>query len=370
MKQKRFLFLSRLLKAGIKNGLARFFLLLAALSLSTTLAVSFVAISLGVKERIGESLQVFGANLILLPHSEKVGSGEISLGEYSTSLQSEEVEKLLKKVPSVKEFFPRWERKIFFKGREVLVLGMKREEMERAKWRIKGSIPLGGEVMLGKDLAQDMGKKIGEEIEVFGRREISGVLETGGEEDKAIIIPFSEVSKGEVSYYLLRVTPGRVEEVEKKIEALSSQVEVKTLRKVAQAEENLLKKITNLILIVATGVALASAIAVGNTLNLMVLERREEIGVLKALGATPSFISFYFFLEAFLIALLSGFVGLILGGGVAEVITLAVFEKWIFIPWQVVPVSLGLSLGIVLLSSLIPLYQASKVEAQAILKGL
>lgn len=370
MKQKRFLFLSRLLKAVIKNRLSRFFLLLAALSLSTTLAVSFVAVSLGMRERIGESLQVFGANLILLPRSERVGSGEISLGKYSASLQAEEVEEVLKKVPSVKEFFPRWERKVFIKGREVLVLGMKREEMEKARWRVKGSIPLGGEVMLGGDVAQYVGKKIGEEIDVFGRRKISGVVETGGEEDKAIIVPFLEVSRGEVSYYLLRVPPGRAGKVEREIKSLSSQVEVKTLRKVAQAEESLLKKITNLILIVATGVALASAIAVGNTLNLMVLERREEIGVLKAFGATAFFISFYFFLEAFLTALLSGFVGLILGSGVAEAIALAVFEKWISIPWQTIPVSLGLSVGIVFLSSLIPLYQASKVEAQAILKGL
>lgn len=370
MKKKRIFFLWRLLKAVIKNRLSRFLILLGALSLSATLAVSLVAISIGMREKIGQSLQIYGANLILLPRFQEVGSGEISLGEYKSFLKTDEVEGLLKEVPSVEEFFPRWEKRVNIGGREVLVLGMKEEEMRKARWRIEGRSPLKKEVILGKDLAQYLSRKIGDEVSVFGKRKISGFVETGGKEDEAIIIPFSEVSGGEASYYLLRTAPLKTEEVQRKIKSLLPQVEVKTLRQVAQAEENLLNKVTMLIFVVAMGVVLASAIAVENTLSLMVIERREEIGVLKALGATPSFISFYFFLEAFSVSLMSGFVGLILGGGVAEVMALSVFREWIFIPWQTIPVSLGLSLGIVLFSSFLPLCQASKVEAQAILKGL
>ncbi|PID86192.1 MAG: hypothetical protein CSA11_02225 [Chloroflexi bacterium] len=90
------------------------------------------------------------------------------------------------------------------------------------------------------------------------------------------------------------------------LKAQSLEAILDTANKVLALLQTLLSSVGALALLVA-------ALGVANTMMMAIYERTREIGVLKALGASPGEIRSLFTVEAALIGLIGGFLGLILG---------------------------------------------------------
>ena len=90
--------------------------------------------------------------------------------------------------------------------------------------------------------------------------------------------------------------------------------------------KNLFIGINGLIWIVGIGTLLAGVIGVSNIMLIVVKERTKEIGIQRAIGATPLAIQSQIVLESVFLTAIAGYVGLVLGVGTLELINYMLVE--------------------------------------------
>jgi len=106
-----------------------------------------------------------------------------------------------------------------------------------------------------------------------------------------------------------------------------------------------------------------------STMSTTVLERRNEIGLMLALGASPGRIAQLFFAEALVIGFAGGLMGYFIGVGLATALWLKIFNTTILPRPIVFPAVVAIALGVALMASLLPVRQALRVKPAVILKG-
>ncbi len=131
--------------------------------------------------------------------------------------------------------------------------------------------------------------------------------------------------------------------------------------------------ISLIVWIVGIGSLMAGVIGVGNIMLIIVKERTKEIGIRKALGATPYSIISMILTESVFITTLAGYFGLIAGMGIILLMNAAIGEGGEFFANPEIDVSVGLGAIIILVISgavtgLIPAIQASNVNPVIALK--
>ncbi|MDR6868017.1 putative ABC transport system permease protein [Microbacterium resistens] len=113
---------------------------------------------------------------------------------------------------------------------------------------------------------------------------------------------------------------------------------------------------------------LVGGIGVANTMIISVLERRREIGLRRALGATRAHIRVQFLTEALLLSLLGGIVGSAIGLGVTAVFAAA--NGWLLsIPPGVFAAAIGTTLAIGAVAGLYPAIRAARLPPTAALSA-
>lgn len=130
------------------------------------------------------------------------------------------------------------------------------------------------------------------------------------------------------------------------------------------AEE--MKSITGALRIGGFGVGfitlLGAAIALMNIMLVSVTERTREVGVRKALGATPLRIRQQFIIEAIVVCILGGVAGIILGILIGNLISRAIGIDAFVVPWVWMMMGLIVCVTVGLLSGYYPAYKASKLD--------
>ncbi len=107
---------------------------------------------------------------------------------------------------------------------------------------------------------------------------------------------------------------------------------------------------------------LGSAIALMNIMLVSVTERTREVGVRKALGATPLRIRQQFVIEAIVVCLLGGVVGILLGIAVGNGFARIMGIESFIMPWFWIFIGVVVCVAVGLLSGYYPAYKASKLD--------
>ena len=106
---------------------------------------------------------------------------------------------------------------------------------------------------------------------------------------------------------------------------------------------------------------LGAAIGLMNIMLVSVTERTREIGVRKALGATRFNILFQFLVEAVVITLLGGLLGIILGTSLGFVLSIVIKGRFVFpLNWMLLGIFVCVVVGVV--SGLYPALKASRLD--------
>jgi len=278
-------------------------------------------------------------------------------------------------------------------------------------WKIQGRWFSDGanECVVGADLAARHSGSIaiGKPI-YFSQKEISGyvqplvvtgIVSTGGEEDNAVLVPLSiaqQVSRRPGQFRQLFVsaltkpadafsernpdtmTPEEhdrwfctpyISSISAQIEQVLPGTDVRTIRRVADTEGRILTRVSTLLWIVTIAALIAAALAVAATSATTVLERRGEIGILKAIGATNAIVAGMFLTEQLLLAIAGGLFGFMIGLALAWVLGASIFGSPASPEWVLLPVILGIASIVAVLGSLIPLRQAARFDPAPILRG-
>ncbi|MGJ0490979.1 ABC transporter permease [Methylobacter sp.] len=146
----------------------------------------------------------------------------------------------------------------------------------------------------------------------------------------------------------------------------SSVLEIYDISNDVKKVESLMSGIRIFMIIVGTGTLMAGCVGVSNTMLVTVKERTREFGIRKAIGASSADILFMVLHETLVVTLAAGYVGLIAGVGLVELISRLGIESDYFSHPQV-DLSIAVSaLGILMLSGLIagylPARQAVRVS--------
>ena len=145
--------------------------------------------------------------------------------------------------------------------------------------------------------------------------------------------------------------------------------EVRTIRRVADTEGNLLSRVSTLLWIVTLTALIAAALAVAATSATTVLERRREVGVMKALGATNTLVAGIFLAEQLLLAVAGASMGFVLGALLARSLGSSIFGTPASPRLILFPIVLGLAAIVAFTGSLIPLRRAAHFNPAPILRG-
>ena len=293
-------------------------------------------------------------------------------------------------------------------------------------WNVDGSWPSGGNVMVGRDVASAMGLKIGSRIAIAYRSSdntdgshkpaeksasksasksanqsaqnssqqklvegrvstdimdthgttfrVCGILDTGGAEDSMLYALNADVNtltgvKRGADVIAYSSSAPSVDAVVRSINDMTSmRVRAQQVTKVTAADTGIVTMLRSLFWIVSLVVLVLMMVGVSTTISSIVQQRRNEIGLRKALGASAKSIGVEFTAEAGLYGFVGGIAGTAVGYVFARLLAAMVFARDLGVNWWLVAFSVAFSIIASCVAALPPVLRASKIDPAIVLR--
>ena len=297
-------------------------------------------------------------------------------------------------------------------------------------WNVDGAWPSSGNVMVGRDVASAMGLKIGSRIAIAYRSSdntdgshkpaeksesksanksadkstnqsaqkssqqklvegrvstdimdthgttfrVCGILDTGGAEDSMLYALNADVNtltgvKRGADVIAYSSSAPSVDAVVRSINDMTSmRVRAQQVTKVTAADTGIITMLRSLFCIVSLVVLALMMVGVSTTISSIVQQRRNEIGLRKALGASAKSIGVEFTAEAGLYGLIGGIAGTAVGYVFARLLAAMVFARDLGVNWWLVAFSIAFSLIASCVAALPPVLRASKIDPAIVLR--
>lgn len=372
----------------------------AAVLMGAALAAALLNLHEGVRRKMTQEFRAYGANAIVAPRGDALG-GLLDdtvlngLAAWRERTPGAVVAPLLHVVMRLR---PAQIDQRLPEFQNVVVVGTDIEALRTLypNWRLadvgpRHGAPLQeGDCVVGTRVASTLRLATGSEISVepaesaVGVRRavplpcrISGILSTGGAEDDQLFVPLATLQRaaaleGKQGVVELLI-PGEAADIERTVGELGArfpQASVRPVRAIVESQGKVLGTIRWLLVGLTALILVIVALCVMATMTALVLERKKDVAVMKALGATDRLIMRLFLCEGAGMGITGGLLGCGLGLLLARELGLRLFGVPLDPAWWTLPViSLG-SMAMAVLATVFPVRMAQAVQPATTLKGV
>jgi len=381
----------RMITASIARRRSRMLVALLAVTVGATILAGLVMVYYDMPRQMGEQFLAYGANMILVPSGDSEGMTE------------SEVQEAIDAIGGVESDISYCYESATINDAPIIITGCDLEKTYATSpyWQIEGALPSSsGEILVGLEQAQFFSLKVGDTVsiaylppdaaaatagvnlngavegKVFQDFVVSGILDTGGSEEGYFFVSDKDmealIGKGltyDVTELRINADADELQADVEKIEANVPGVSPQLVKRITESQTTVLSKLSALVLLVTVITLALIMITVATTMTAVVTERRREIGLRKALGASDGSIMLEFMGEGLLIGFIGGLLGSFLGFGFAYLVSTNVFNSTItFLP-ALIPITIIVALAVTALACILPVRNATKVDPALVLKG-
>jgi putative ABC transport system permease protein len=377
----------RIARKAIIHRRGRIGVAMIALIVGAGVTAAMLSVYYDAGRKMSREMRAYGANVMLAPSQDGGFIDETVMGDIDSVQWPAEVNAASPYLYAVATV-----------GREqtpLVLTGLWFDQIKKLSpwWQIKGRFvdDRGDDTdcLIGSDLAKQLGLSEGQAITIaYGsgsdaasgvRRNtfsIAGVVTTGGAEDNQVLVSLRSAQQltglqGKSSAVAVSAVGGvkQVESLAGEMDQRLTGVHARVVRQIAEGEGRVLTRLRLMMLLVTAFILVGAALSVATTLTSLVIERRREIGTMKAIGAGDSGLLRLFLFELGTLGVVGGAIGYGLGIGLAQAIGRSLFHSAVAPSIMVLAIVLVVSLAIAMLSGLVPIRKIREVEPAVILKG-
>ena len=386
MKKRRMYF--RMITASLIRRRSRMLVALLSIAIGATILSGLVTIYYDVPRQMGAQFRNYGANMIFT-----AVDGSFTQDDINSGLSYIKKDDIVGVAPY------RYEN-VRIREKSILAAGTDMEGAKAASpyWSIDGEWPSkDSEILIGANAAEQYELRIGDDVTVSYTPEnaqvsgdngedivedetidfkVVGILDTGGNEEDYVYMSMSDLekltnseTKIDVAELSISASSDQLKKYSQEISNQVSSINARLIKRVTASETTVLTKLQALVLLVTVVVLALTMLCVATTMTAVVTERRKEIGLRKAIGASDKSIIWEFMGESMLLGCVGGILGSVLGFVFAQQVSIHVFSSSISFRPLLVPITILVSVAVTGISSLMPIKSATDVDPALVLKG-
>jgi putative ABC transport system permease protein len=413
----------RFVQESIRRAPRRKALIIAAIAMGSAVATAMLGVMLDIGDKINRELRSAGANIAVTPRAASLtgGVGSIAAGAANAANYIPEYE-----VPNIKKIF--WGLNItgfapslMAQDGALQVQGVWFSHPYKAPdggtqttgiravnpaWKIvEGGWAKDdpGECVVGASVARRYGWKSGSVITVFGAPfRIAGILSTGDEADGRVLVPLERLQ--ELTHRQAQVdridvaaltkpeddfahkdpktmAPKELERwsctnyvtsIAYEIEQALPGTQARPVRKVADSEGKILSSVGGLMGMITLVALFSAGLTVWSLTATTMMERRGEVAIMQAIGATRGLVATLFGLEIAMVGLVGGLIGAFAGVWLAHYVGASVFgasgRNAIEVSWVLPFLIVFAAMAVAIAGAAQPLRRTLRMEPAVILR--
>jgi putative ABC transport system permease protein len=347
---------------------------------------SLLAFQRGYTRGISGELDRLGAHVLVVPKGCPYDAASIALhGARWPCYLKESYLQEIEALSTVGQAAPVFMSAVYDEtGKQCVYSGVTPEILALKKgWRLRGRFPeQPGDLLVGSALAARQGWGVGEAVSLPGvegeRGRVAGVLQpTGGADDTFVYMPLADAQRvfkrpEALTHMLVRLRD--TDQLDQAIAQMRScgsagemnVIPITHLFRTIQTLVNSTRLLLGSVVLIAL---LIAAAGVSNTMFMAVLERTQEIGTMRALGASTGDVFRLFWLETLQVCAAGGALGILIAFGGARALEGWLRDRLPFAPtdplirweWWVAAACLGAVLLLGSAAGLLPSWRAARM---------
>jgi len=382
----------------LRGSRGRLAVALVALISGAAVISALINLDLDIGSKLTEEFRTLGANVVIAPREVQANARATAQADASSAAgRNAEAPLLMNEASVVKQLGSIQLREVVAaapylyivahaKKTQVVVAGTWLDQVSKLAptWKLTGGSVASREdqthCLVGSSVARQLHLVPGSGLELsysgrVAHLQVAGVVDAGGAEDNQVFVNLPVAQQlsdlnGRIGLVQLSIggTAKNVTGVVASLATALPEYEVRAIRQVTEAEGGLLARLRLLIFSMVLLILVLTALCVLATMAALAIERREDVGLMKALGGSISRVVGLFLAEVGVLGAIGGMIGCIAGMALSIWMGQRVFATSISVRWEIFPLTIGLMI-IVALAGAAPLRMLGKVKPAVIFRG-